>query len=116
MTTETELAERRTRMLGPMIELSDSELKQAVREACGKLATTLDSFSADQAVWKPNADEWSPAQIGDHITLGTGTLGKIAGLLAKGQTVTDEDWDPPPQFKGDAAHLAGVKKRIAELP
>ncbi|SRR6266542_631641 len=116
MTTEAEFAERRARLLGPMYGLSDGELKLAVREACGKLAATLDSFSDQQAIWKPDAQEWSAAQVGDHIALGTGVLGKIAGLLAKGQAVTDEDWDPPPQFKGDAVDLAGVKRRIADLP
>ena len=105
MTTEAEFAERRVRLLGPMNGLSDSELKQAVREACGGLATTLDSFSDQQATWKPDAEEWSAAQVGDHIALGTAVLGKIAGLLAKGQVVTDEDWDPPPQFKGGLAEL-----------
>ena len=116
MTTEAEFAERRARLLGPMRGLSDSELKAAVREACGELSSTLESFSDQQATWKPDAEEWSAAQIGDHIALGTAMLGKIAGLLAKGQGVTDEDWDPPPQFKGDAADLGGVKRRIAELP
>ena len=116
MTTEAEFAERRARLLGPMNGLSDSELKLAVREGCGKLGTTLGSFSDQQATWKPDAEEWSAAQVGDHIALGTGVLGKIAGLLAKGQAVTDEDWDPPPQFMGDARDLPGVKKRIAELP
>jgi hypothetical protein len=116
MTTEAEYAERRARLLAPMNGLSDSELKLAVREACGRLAATLDSFSDRQATWKPDAQEWSAAQVGDHIALGTGVLGKIAGLLAQGQVVKDEDWDAPPQFKGDAADLAGVKKRIPELP
>ena len=116
MTTVAEYAERRARLLGPMQGLSDSELKQAVREACGGLAITLDSFSDQQVTWKPDAEEWSAAQVGDHIALGTAVLGKIAGLLARGQAVTDEDWDPPPQFKGDPADLPGVKKRIAGLP
>jgi len=116
MTTEAEYAERRARLLGPMNGLSDSELKLAVREACARLATTLDSFSDRQATWKPDAEEWSAAQVGDHIALGTGVLGKIAGLLANGQAVTDEDWDPPPQFKGDAADLVDVKRRITGLP
>ncbi len=92
MTTVAEYAERRARLLGPMQGLSDSELKQAVREACGGLAITLDSFSDQQATWKPDAE------------------------VARGQAVTDEDWDPPPQFKGDPADLPGVKKRIAGLP
>src|SRR5437899_2704133 len=96
MTTEAEYAERRARLLGPMNGLSDSELKLAVREACARLATTLDSFCDRQATWKPDAEEWSAAQVGDHIALGTGVLGKIAGLLANGQAVTAEDWDPPP--------------------
>ncbi len=116
MTTEAEYAERRAQFLGPMEGLSDIELKLAVREACAKLASTLDSFSDRQVTWKPGAEEWSAAQVGDHIALGTATLGKIAGFLAKGQPVTDEDWDPPPQFKGAAADLPGVKKRIADLP
>jgi len=116
MTTEAEYAERRARLLGPMNGLSDSELKLAVRESCGKLAATLDSFSDQQAIWRPDAQEWSAAQVGDHIALGTGVLGKIAGLLAQGKTVSDEDWDPPPQFRGDATDLGGVKKRISDLP
>src|SRR5213080_481652 len=116
MTTEAEYAERRARLLVPMNGLSDSELKLAVREACARLATTLDSFPDQQATWKPDAEEWSAAQVGDHIALGTAVLGKIAGLLAQGQQISDEDWDPPPQFKGDAADLPGVKNRIAELP
>ena len=75
MTTVAEYAERRARLLGPMQGLSDSELKQAVREACGGLATTLDSFSDQQVTWKPDAEEWSAAQVGDHIALGTAVTG-----------------------------------------
>ena len=41
MTTEAEYAERRARLLGPMEGLTDSALKLAVREACGKLAIIL---------------------------------------------------------------------------
>ena len=44
-----------------------------------------------------------------------GTLGNITGLLAKGQSVSDADWDPPPQFRGDASDLGDVKKRVGEL-
>ena len=116
MTTEAEFAERRTRLLGPMEGMSDAELKQDVRKSFAKLAAIIDSFSDEQATWKPDEQEWSAAQVGDHIALSTGTLGSIAGLLAKGQAVTDADWDPPPQFKGDAGDLGNVKRRLGELP
>jgi hypothetical protein len=29
--------------------------------------------------------------------------------------VSDADWDPPPQFRGDASDLGDVKKRLGEL-
>jgi hypothetical protein len=116
MTTEAEFAERRTRLLGPMEGMRDAELKQDVRESFSKLASVIDSLSDEQATWKPDEQEWSAAQVGDHIALSTGMLGNITGLLAKGQGVTDADWDPPPQFKGDAADLGSVKRRLGELP
>lgn len=116
MTTEAEFAERRTRLLGPMEGMSDAELKQDLRESFSKLASVIDSLSDEQATWKPGEQEWSAAQVGDHIALSTGMLGSITGLLAKGQSVTDVDWDPPPQFKGDAADLGNVKRRLGELP
>lgn len=116
MTTEAEFAERRTRLLGPMGGMSDAELKQDVRESFSKLASVIDSLSDEQATWKPDEQEWSAAQGGDHIALSTGMLGSITGLLAKGLAVTDADWDPPPQFKGDAGDLGNVKRRLGELP
>ncbi|MGH2400280.1 MAG: hypothetical protein ACRDF6_10580, partial [bacterium] len=46
----------------------------------------------------------------------TGVMGNVTRLLAKGQVVTDADWDPPPQFRGDAADVADVNHRLNELP
>ncbi len=60
--------------------------------------------------------EWSAAQVGDHVALATGVMCNVTGLLAKGQAVTDADWDPPPQFRGDAADVGDVKKRLGDLP
>ena len=71
----------------------------------------LAKLSPDQAVWKPDAAEWSAAQIGDHIALSTGALGNITSLLARGETPGDADWDPAPEFKGDAADVEGVRRR-----
>ena len=116
MTTEAEIAERRARLLGPMEGLSDDELKGEVREAYSKLGLALNSLSDEQATWKPDEQEWSAAQIADHVALSTGMLGNITGLLAKAQAVTDADWDPPPQFRGDASDLANVKTRLDDLP
>jgi len=115
MTTEAEFAERRARLLGPMSGLNNGALKDEVRESYTKLTSALESFSDEQAVWKPDAEEWSAAQIGDHVALSMGVLGNITRLLAKGQAVTDADWDPPPQFRGDASDLRDVKTRVGEL-
>ena len=115
MTTEAEIAERRARLLGPMANLDDAGLKRDVGDAYSRLAQTLSSLSDEQALWKPDEQEWSAAQIGDHVSLSTGMLGNITGLLAKGQGVSDADWDPPPQFRGEASDLGDVKKRLGEL-
>jgi len=116
MTTEAEIQERRTRLLGPMANMNDAQIKEAVRETYSKLVSTLDSLIGEQAVWKPEEAEWSAAQIGDHVALATGVMGNVTSLLAKGQGVTDADWDPPPQFRGDAYDVADVKHRLSELP
>jgi hypothetical protein len=116
MTTEAEFTERRARLLGPMKDLGDEELRREVGDSFSALGSALASLSEAQATWKPDEQEWSAAQIGDHVALSTGTLGSIAGLLAKGQAVTDADWDPPPQLRGDASDLANVKGRLRELP
>jgi DinB family protein len=116
MTTEAEIAERRTRLIGPMEGLTDDELKREVRGAFSKLGSALESLSGEQATWKPEEAEWSAAQVGDHVALATGVMSNVTALLAKGQAVTDADWDPPPQFRGDAADVDGVKKRLGELP
>jgi len=100
MMTEAEVAERRTRLLGPMKGLSDDELKREVRGTFLKLGSALVSLSAEQATWKPEAEEWSAAQVADHVAIATGMMSNAVGLLAKGQAVTDADWDPPPQFRG----------------
>ena len=116
MTTEAEYAQRKAEHLSPLNVLTDEQLKAEVAEAFGRLAAEMGSLSEAQAIWKPAADEWSAAEVGDHVALGTGVLGKIAGMLAQGQRPGDEDWDPPPQFKGDAGDLAGVRSRLASLP
>jgi DinB superfamily len=116
MATEAEIAERRTRLLGPMNGLDEEGIKREVRERFSKLGSALESLSGEQATWKPEEAEWSAAQVGDHVALATGVMCKVTGLLAKGQAVTDADWDPPPQFRGDAADVGDVKKRLAELP
>ena len=116
MTTEAEYAQRKAEHLSPLNTLTDEQLKAEVAEAFGRLAAELGSLSAAQATWKPAADEWSAAEVGDHVALGTGVLGNITALLASGQRPGDEDWDPPPQFKGDAGDLAGVRSRLASLP
>ena len=115
MATEADIAERRTRLLGPMNGWDDEGLKREVREAFSRLGSALESLSGEQATWKAEA-EWSAAQVGDHVVLGTGVMGNITALLAKGQAVTDADWDPPPQFRGDAADVGDVKKRLGDLP
>jgi DinB superfamily len=116
MTTEAEITERRARLLGPMAGLSDAEVKQQVRETFSQLVSTLDSLSGEQSTWKLNESEWSAAQVGDHVALATGVMCNVTGLLAKGQAVTDADWDPPPQFRGSAADVGDVKRRLGELP
>jgi DinB superfamily len=115
MATEAEIAERRTRLLGPMSGLDDEGIKREVRESFSKLGSALESLSGEQATWKPEEAEWSAAQVGDHVAIGTGVMGNITSLLAKGQVVTDADWDPPPQFRGDAADVDNVKRRLGEL-
>jgi hypothetical protein len=109
------MADRRARWLGPMRDLDDAGLKREVGEAYSQLAQKLGSLTDEQALWKPDKEEWSAAQIGDHLSLSMGTLGNITGLLAKGQSVSDADWDPPPQFRGDVSDLSNVKKRVGEL-
>ena len=116
MTIEAEVAERRARLLGPMEGLSDDQVKKDVHDAFSRLASTLGSLSGEQATWKPDEAEWSAAQVGDHVALATGVMGNVLALLAKGQAVTDADWDPPPQFRGDASNAGDVKKRLGELP
>ncbi len=116
MTTEDEYEERRNQILGPMQGLSDDELKRAVSDNYSRLSVTFESLRPEQAIWKSNEEEWSAAQVGDHVALGTGVLGNIIALLARGQAVADEDWDPPPQFRGDASDVKDVAKRLSELP
>jgi DinB superfamily len=116
MTAEAEIKERRARLLGPMTGLSDEQVKQDVRNAFSRLAAALDALSGEQATWKPEDAEWSAAQVGDHVALATGVMCNVTGLLAKGLAVTDSDWDPPPQFRGNAADVGDVKKRLGELP
>jgi hypothetical protein len=50
------------------------------------------------------------------VALATGVMGNITGLLAKGQAVTDADWDPPPQFRGSADDVGDVRRRLKALP
>ena len=116
MTTEAEIRERRTRLLGPMANMNDAQIKQEVRSSYTRLVAALEALSGEQATWKPQEGEWSAAQVGDHVALATGVMCNVTGLLAKGQAVTDTDWDPPPQFRGNAADADDVRKRLGELP
>jgi hypothetical protein len=116
MTTEAEYAQRKAEHLSPAGTLTDDQLKTEVGEAFGRLAEELDALSEAQATWKPDPDEWSAAQIGDHVALGTGALGNITSLLARGQRPGDEDWDPPPQLRGSAGDLDDVRGRLGSLP
>jgi len=116
MPTEVEIRDNRTRLLGPMSDLSDTEIKSYVSEGCFRVMSDLESLSGEQATWKPAETEWSAAQVGDHVAIATGVMCNITGLLAKGQAVSDADWDPPPQFKGDALDVGDVRKRLGELP
>jgi uncharacterized protein (DUF2342 family) len=95
MTAEAEIAERRARLLGPMDGMNNDQCREQVRIAFSRLESALSALSGEQAAWKPDAEEWSAAQVGDHVALATGVMGNITVLLAKGQAVTDEDWDPP---------------------
>jgi len=116
MTTEAEVAERRARLLGPMANLNDAQVKQYVRDTHSGLLSALEALSGEQATWKPEEAEWSAAQVGDHVALATGVMGNVLALLAKGQAVTDADWDPPPRFRGNATDVVDVKKRLGEIP
>lgn len=116
MPTQEEYDRRKAEFISPAWTLSGEEMKAQVEESFRRLAQALASLSDAQAAWKPAEDEWSAAQVGDHIALGTGAVSNIIDLLARGQPPTDEDWDPPPQFRGDPADLAGIRKRLDSLP
>ncbi len=116
MTSEQEYAERKAEHLLPMVRLGDEELKEKVGSTFGVLASALDSLSEQQATWKPDAEEWSAAQVCDHVALGTGMVANIIGLLARGRRPTDQDWEPPPRFKGDPGDLASIRDRLGALP
>jgi hypothetical protein len=113
---DAEIAERRARLLGPIDGMSDAQVKASVRESFATLSSALGALSDEESAWKPEEGEWSAAQVGDHVALATGVMSNVTGLLAKGQAVTDADWDPPPQFKGNAADVGDIKRRLAELP
>ena len=55
-----------------MIGLGDEELKREVGETFVKLGAVLGPLSDEQATWKPDAEEWSAAQVGDHMAIATG--------------------------------------------
>jgi hypothetical protein len=99
-----------------MDDMSDEQVKESVRDSFATLSLALGALSDGQAAWKPEDGEWSAAQVGDHVALATGVMGNVTSLLAMGQAVTDADWDPPPQFKGNAADVGDIKRRLAELP
>lgn len=101
--------------LSPVGTLTTDEMKETVGETFTLLASALASLSEEQAEWKPAPEEWSAAQVGDHVALGTGVVMNVIGLLARGQRPTDEDWDPPPQFKGDAGDLQDVRSQLLSL-
>jgi len=116
MTTEAEYAQRRAEHLSPVSTLTNEQLKAEVAEAFARLSGELACLSEAQATWKPDPDEWSAAEIGDHVALGTGAVGNITAMLARGERPGDEDWDPPPQLRGSAGDLDGVRRRILSLP
>jgi len=116
MTSVEEYAKRKAEHLAPVGQLSGEEIKAEVGQTFSLLVSALDSLSEAQATWKPNAEEWSAAQVCDHVALGTGVAMNVTGLLAKGQRPSDADWDPPPQFKGDAGDLKGIRSRLTLLP
>lgn len=116
MTSKEEYTKRKAEFLSPVNRLTAEEMKAQVGETFRQLAAALSSLSEAQATWKPTAEEWSAAQVGDHVALGTGAVANIIGLLAKGQRPSDADWDPPPQFKGDASDLEGIRTRLLALP
>ena len=116
MTTEAEYAQRKAEQLSPAGTLTDAQLKAEVGAAFVRLAEELDALSEAQSTWKPDPDEWSAAAIGDHVALGTGAVGNITAMLARGERPGDEDWDPPPQLRGSAGDLDSVRSRILSLP
>ncbi len=116
MTTAEEYARRRAEYLSPVDTLSAQALKSEVSDSLAGLAAALEALSPAQAVWKPDEEEWSAAEVGDHVSLSTGVLGKIAGMLAAGRRPADEDWDPPPRFRGDAGDLHDIRTRLNALP
>jgi hypothetical protein len=95
--------------------MTDDAITASVREAFGNLQSAIDGLSGAQATWKPGDSEWSAAQVGDHVAIATGVMGNVTRLLARGQAVTDADWDPPPQFRGDADDVSDVTRRLGEL-
>lgn len=115
MTSAEEFAQRRVD-LAPAVRLAGDQLKAEVGSTFAQLASELESLSPAQAAWKPDPEEWSAAEVCDHVCLSTGMVSNIIELLARGQRPGDEDWDPPPQFRGDKADLAGVRERLAALP
>jgi len=116
MTSEQEYAARKAEHLSPMVRLGDEELKEKVGSTFSLLTSALDALAEQQATWKPDAEEWSAAQVCDHVALGTGMVANIIGLLARGQRPADQDWEPPARFKGDPADLAGIRDRLRALP
>jgi len=60
MATEADIAERRTRLLGPINGLDDEGLKREVREAFSRLGSALESLSGEQATWKPKRPSGPP--------------------------------------------------------
>ena len=116
MTTEEEYATRKAEFLSPVSTLSAGQMKAEVGETFTGLAAALGSLSEAQATWKPDPEEWSAAQVCDHVALGTGMVGNIIVLLARGQRPGDADWDPPPQLKGDPGDLEGIQRRLMALP
>lgn len=115
MTTGQGNAELRDRLLGPMADMSELEVKASVTEPLKELHELLSTMSDAQAKWKPNDGGWSAADVCDHLVVSTGTIGRITRMLAEGTAPSEGDWDAPPHFK-EPKDLAGIKMRMSHLP
>jgi len=116
MTTSEEHAREKAQYFSGFVGLTDQELKDEVGAAFALFVTELKAVPPGRETWKPTEDQWSAAEIGDHLVLSTGAVANVIRTLAQGRRVTDADWDPPPQFRGESADVEDVWGRIQALP